>query len=153
MTDRSIVGDQATNSLGLTSETRLEVRLNDLGRQWRIVRDDAMAAVERVGSSGSYILAKEVERFESALASAWPVGHSVGTGNGLDALKWWREGLKEKVRDYCLKDVEITKRIFDYALEHGSVKYKELAKTHEVKLDTSKWLEPTSGAMTFSLGL
>ena len=87
MTDRSIVGDQATNSLGLTAETRLEVRLNDLGRQWRIVRDDAMAAVERVGSSGSYILAKEVERFESALASAWPVGHSVGTGNGLDALE------------------------------------------------------------------
>lgn len=74
-------------------------------------------------------------------------------GSGAQSLKWWRDGEVEKVRAYCLKDVEITKRIFDYALEHGSVKYKELGKTHEVKLDTSKWLEPTSGAMTFSLGL
>lgn len=75
------------------------------------------------------------------------------SGSGLQSLKWWRDGEVEKVRSYCLKDVEITKRIFEYGLEHGSVKYKQLGKTQEVKLDTSTWLRPASKAMTFSLGL
>jgi DEAD/DEAH box helicase domain-containing protein len=75
------------------------------------------------------------------------------SGNGGQSLRWWRAGEIDKVREYCLKDVELTKKLFDYALEHGSVKYKELGKTHEVKLDTAQWLAPAASAMTFSLGL
>ena len=74
------------------------------------------------------------------------------SGSGPQSLQWWRAGEIEKVRAYCLKDVELTKKIFDHALEHGSLKYRELGATREIKLDTSKWLEPKSGAMTFSLG-
>jgi DEAD/DEAH box helicase domain-containing protein len=37
------------------------------------------------------------------------------SGSGLDAITWWKEGNIKKLRDYCIKDVEITKRIFDYA--------------------------------------
>jgi DEAD/DEAH box helicase domain-containing protein len=73
-------------------------------------------------------------------------------GSGAQSLKWWHDGEVEKVREYCLKDVEITRRIFDYAVANGSVKYKELGRTQEIPLDTSKWLEPQSGAMTYSLG-
>ena len=73
-------------------------------------------------------------------------------GSGAQSLQWWRAGEIDKVRQYCLKDVEITKKIFDYALEKGGIKYKELGKTREVKLDTSKWLLPASASMTFSLG-
>lgn len=73
-------------------------------------------------------------------------------GSGLQSLQWWKNGEVDKVREYCLKDVEITKRIFDYALEKGGVKYKELGQTREVKLDTSKWLKEESSAMTYSLG-
>lgn len=75
------------------------------------------------------------------------------SGHGSQAVQWWRAGEVDKVRQYCLKDVEITRRIFDYALEKGSVKYKELGKTHEIHLDTSKWMLPAGSAMTFSLGL
>lgn len=74
------------------------------------------------------------------------------SGSGTQSLQWWRAGEIEKVRAYCLKDVELTKKILDYALEHGSLKYKELGVTREVKLDTSKWLEPKESAMTYSLG-
>ena len=56
------------------------------------------------------------------------------------------------MKAYCLKDVELTKRILDYALKNGSVKYKELGQVREVKLDTSKWMQPKSTAMTFSMG-
>ena len=74
------------------------------------------------------------------------------SGNGLDALKWWREGLKEKVRDYCLKDVEITRKVFDYALQNGSLKFAELGKIKEIKLDTKNWLKPQSSSLTHTLG-
>ncbi len=74
------------------------------------------------------------------------------SGNGLDAITWWKEGNIKKLREYCLKDVEITKRVFDYALENGSLKFKELGRTQEVKLDTSGWMTPAAKPMTFSLG-
>lgn len=74
------------------------------------------------------------------------------SAHGTQSLRWWRAGEFDKVRDYCLKDVEITRGIFDYALEKGAVKYKELGRTYEVKLDTSKWLVPESAAMTYGLG-
>jgi DEAD/DEAH box helicase domain-containing protein len=74
------------------------------------------------------------------------------SASGAQSLQWWRAGEIEKVRAYCLKDVEITKNIFDYALKNNSIKYKELGKSREVKLDTSKWLSKTGGAMTYTLG-
>jgi len=75
------------------------------------------------------------------------------SASGSQSLQWWRAGEIDKVRQYCLKDVEITKRIFDHALEQGGIKYRELGKTYEVKLDTSDWLSPSSAPMTFTLGL
>ncbi len=80
---------------------------------------------------------------------------SLGTkksAHGTQSLRWWRAGEVDKVRDYCIKDVEITRGVLDYALEHGGITYKELGKKYEVKLDTSKWLSPTGAAMTFGLG-
>ncbi len=60
---------------------------NDFKRQWQVVEDSVVTAVRRVGASGWYILGKEVEAFEEALAESWGVSHAVGTGNGLDALE------------------------------------------------------------------
>ncbi len=74
------------------------------------------------------------------------------SGHGGQSIVWWRAGEVEKVRKYCLKDVELTRNLFDYALEHGSLKYKELGRTQEVKLDTASWLNAASQPMTFTLG-
>ena len=74
-------------------------------------------------------------------------------GKGGQSVIWWREGKIKEVRDYCLKDVELTRKLFDYALEHKSLKFKELGKTHEVKIDTSRWLTKESSPLTFSLGI
>lgn len=74
------------------------------------------------------------------------------SSHGLQAIRWWREGKVEQVRDYCLKDVELTKKIFEYALKHGSLKFTELSKTKEVKLDTSRWLTMSVHALTHTLG-
>ncbi len=72
-------------------------------------------------------------------------------GNGLQAVQWWKEGNIEKIKEYCKKDVEITKRVFEYALEHKHVKYKDGLKLREIPLDTSSWTNGTGGAMTHAL--
>jgi dTDP-3-amino-3,4,6-trideoxy-alpha-D-glucose transaminase len=59
----------------------------DFTRQWEAVGERVLAAVERVGASGRYILGKEVEYFETSLADRWGVKYGVGVGNGLDALE------------------------------------------------------------------
>ncbi|MCR4281312.1 MAG: ribonuclease H-like domain-containing protein [Candidatus Kaiserbacteria bacterium] len=74
------------------------------------------------------------------------------SGDGAQSIKWWRAGEVEKVRQYCLKDVEITREIFDYAIKNGNVKYRELGRVHEVKLNTSKWLGEGKNALTYTLG-
>lgn len=75
------------------------------------------------------------------------------SGHGLQAMQWWKEGNIKKLRDYCLKDVEITKKVFEYALENGSLKFKELGMKKDVKIDTSKWLTAApAAALTRTLG-
>ena len=60
---------------------------NDFKRQWDVVREDVLAAVERVGRSGRFILGDEVRRFEEALGDAWGMQHAIGVANGLDAIE------------------------------------------------------------------
>ena len=74
------------------------------------------------------------------------------TGHGLDAVTWWKQGLKEKVLDYCIEDVRITNELYEYARKHGALKYKDYEGIREIKLDTSKWEELGTGAgMTHTL--
>jgi len=73
-------------------------------------------------------------------------------GSGGQSTKWWRDGEVEKVREYCLKDVELTKKIFDYAIANSKIKYKELGKIREVSVNTAKWTQMAARPMTFTMG-
>ena len=75
------------------------------------------------------------------------------TGEGLKAGEWWREGKKDEVRKYCIEDVRLTRDLYDYALAHGVLKYKDLLDVHDIKIDTSLWGTPNedSPAMTHAL--
>lgn len=42
-------------------------------------------------------------------------------GDGLDAVRWYREGELEKLAEYCRRDVEATHQIYRYGKEHGHV--------------------------------
>jgi DEAD/DEAH box helicase domain-containing protein len=46
------------------------------------------------------------------------------TGDGLDAIKYYQTGQLDKLRDYCLQDVAVTRDIHDYGLRKGLVKFK-----------------------------
>jgi len=61
------------------------------------------------------------------------------SGDGLSAGEWWKEGKKEKVAEYCIDDVRLTRELYDYALKHGVLKYKDLREKRDIKIDTSHW--------------
>ncbi len=73
------------------------------------------------------------------------------TGHGLEAIVWWRNGEKQKVIDYCIEDVRITKDIYEYALKNNSLKYLDGKDIKEIKLDTSHWEKKDDSAITFTL--
>jgi len=65
------------------------------------------------------------------------VGHRIGldavaqetlgigkTGDGLDAIKYYQTGQLDKLRDYCLQDVAVTRQLYDYGLQKGRVKFR-----------------------------
>jgi dTDP-3-amino-3,4,6-trideoxy-alpha-D-glucose transaminase len=60
---------------------------NDFKRQWQVTEQPVLDAVRRVGAGGWFILGREAERFEAALARRWGLNHAVGVGNGMDALE------------------------------------------------------------------
>ncbi len=77
----------------------------------------------------------------------WIAEGTLGTkksGDGMQAVEWWRQGEVEKVKKYCLDDVKITKEIFDYALKHHEVLYNDLGSVHTVPIDTSAWKKEES---------
>ncbi|MEQ1499942.1 MAG: ribonuclease H-like domain-containing protein [Parcubacteria group bacterium] len=71
-------------------------------------------------------------------------------GYGLEAVTWWRQGQIDKIREYCLSDVKITKDVYEFAMKNKKLIFKEGPFTKEVKLDTKHW-EPVPEIKTQSL--
>lgn len=62
--------------------------------------------------------------------------HTLGerkAADGLQAVAWFREGRMEELADYCRKDVELTRRIFEFGCQHSFVLYETKA-GQEVRL-------------------
>jgi hypothetical protein len=57
---------------------------------------------------------------ESVATATLRIGKSA---DGLQAVRWYRQGLIDKVLDYCEKDVEITKKVHEYGKQHKFVYY------------------------------
>lgn len=47
------------------------------------------------------------------------------SGHGLQAIEFFRRGEIDKLRDYCLMDVKITKEVYEAGLKANTVKYKD----------------------------
>jgi DEAD/DEAH box helicase domain-containing protein len=68
------------------------------------------------------------------------------SGHGLDAINWWKNGEIEKLRNYCLDDVRITRDLYNYAIQNQKLFFREGGRNNEIKLDTSNWEILPSGA-------
>src|SRR5512147_3181129 len=63
------------------------IPFNNLKPLYALLAGELDAAVQRVLSSGWYILGPEVEAFEAAFAAYHGVAHAVGVANGTDAIE------------------------------------------------------------------
>lgn len=45
-------------------------------------------------------------------------------GNGLDAIRFYKNQQFEELKKYCLQDVRITRDIYDYGVRNGKVKFR-----------------------------
>jgi DEAD/DEAH box helicase domain-containing protein len=71
--------------------------------------------------------------------------------DGLEALRWWREGKRDKVIEYCISDVKITKDIYEYAIKNNNLKFKEGGEILTIPLQTENWERGASEVMTHTL--
>lgn len=72
---------------------------------------------------------KEIEKVLGYRVKLDDVAHgSLGvgkSGNGLQAIEFFRKGELDKLRDYCLQDVKVTKEVYEYGLKNRNVKYRD----------------------------
>lgn len=73
------------------------------------------------------------------------------SANGLQAVRWWREGEIKKIKKYCEQDVRVTKDVFEYALENKKILFKDGRRKQEVPLDTAHWTIKGTSEMTHTL--
>jgi DEAD/DEAH box helicase domain-containing protein len=73
------------------------------------------------------------------------------SADGLQAVRWWREGKIDEIKKYCEQDVRVTKKVFEYAMKNGHILFKDGYRKREVPLDTSTWGEKEDSSMTHSL--
>jgi DEAD/DEAH box helicase domain-containing protein len=45
------------------------------------------------------------------------------SANGLQSVQWFREGKLDQVIDYCKKDVEVTRKLYEYGAQHNFVSF------------------------------
>lgn len=73
------------------------------------------------------------------------------SGNGLMAIKWWREGDIESIKKYCKQDVKVTKELFEYMRDNKKAFVKDAGKKREIPINTDSWEPHKEHSMTFSL--
>lgn len=74
------------------------------------------------------------------------------SGNGLQAVEFFRTGDLEKLRAYCLQDVKVTKEVYEYGLANGRVKFKDMfGATKEIPVDFS-FAPTTSRPVNLTIG-
>lgn len=47
------------------------------------------------------------------------------SGHGLMAVEYWRKGEIDKLKEYCLQDVRVTRDVYEHALQQGDVSYND----------------------------
>jgi DEAD/DEAH box helicase domain-containing protein len=57
-------------------------------------------------------------KLEAVARGTLKVGKSA---DGLLAVEWWKTGQIDKIIEYCLQDVKVTRDIFEYGRRHGEV--------------------------------
>ena len=48
--------------------------------------------------------------------------------DGLQSLRWYKEGRLDLIEEYCRRDVEVTRGLYDFGRKHGHLVYADRQK-------------------------
>lgn len=74
------------------------------------------------------------------------------SGHGLMAIDYYKEGKWDELKKYCMDDVMVTKKLFDYGFEKGEIFYMNEIGKISIKVDWKKYMEE-SGSNEVALTL
>lgn len=75
------------------------------------------------------------------------------TGHGLQAVEYWKEGKIQELADYCIQDVKVTKEVYDFARQHGHVKFEDrMGQVHDIPISVAPKVE-AAAAINLSMPL
>lgn len=76
------------------------------------------------------------------------------SGHGLMAVEFWKNGEIEKLRDYCLQDVRVTRDVYEFALANQQVSYTDrMGQKQTISLPITPVVQEERPAINLSLGL
>lgn len=95
-----------------------------------------------------YVDLRDLDHFDMLLELKRVLGHRIkldslarptlGEGksaDGLQSLQWYREGRIDLIIQYCKQDVDVTRRIYEYALKNGELLYESRSGIKTVALN------------------
>jgi DEAD/DEAH box helicase domain-containing protein len=73
------------------------------------------------------------------------------SGDGLQAIEYYRQGKIEELRQYCLDDVKITQQLYEAGQQYGRLYYSDLQGKKEVLVDFTPPRADRKEALNLSL--
>ncbi|MCA9375912.1 MAG: ribonuclease H-like domain-containing protein [Candidatus Doudnabacteria bacterium] len=74
------------------------------------------------------------------------------SGDGLDAVRYWKNGQIDELKKYCLDDVKVTKELYEFGVNNGFVKVaNKMGQEMEVKVSFESEKQDTSVPLTLGL--
>jgi DEAD/DEAH box helicase domain-containing protein len=67
-------------------------------------------------------------------------GTTLGTkksADGLQAVRWYKQGRMQEILDYCQQDVEVTRQLYEYGQRHKHVKFRD--RNYRTKMVPVTW--------------
>jgi len=106
------------------TEDQVIVGYNVLAFDYEVLRAYSDESFEELNTADMLAHLHHRLGFRVSLNSVATATLNVGkSADGLQAVAWFREGLIEKVLDYCQQDVEVTKNLYEYGKQHKHVYY------------------------------
>jgi len=59
------------------------------------------------------------------------------SADGLQAVRWWKEGRIQEILDYCQQDVEVTRRLYEYGRQNKHLKFTD--KNYRPRMVAVSW--------------
>ena len=112
--------DQIDELIGLLRRADLVVGFNVLGFDYRVLRGYSRYDFRKLNTLD---ILREVHahlNYRVSLDSLAAATFNAGkTADGLQALRWWKQGRLDLIEEYCRQDVQLTRDLFRHGLDKG----------------------------------